>query len=46
LDNEGDISPVEVMEAAIAGPEYQKLVVLDWLISLSNYSLIMCKQKL
>jgi hypothetical protein len=30
LDNEGDISPVEAMEAAIAGPEYQKLVVLDW----------------
>ncbi|MCI18253.1 plant/T31B5-30 protein, partial [Trifolium medium] len=29
LDNEGDISPVEAMEAAIAGPEYQKLVVLD-----------------
>jgi hypothetical protein len=29
LDNEGDISPVEVMEAAISGPEYQKLVVLD-----------------
>ncbi|XP_058772556.1 uncharacterized protein LOC131646565 [Vicia villosa] len=29
LDNEGDISPVEAMEAAIAGPEYQKLVVVD-----------------
>ncbi|XP_058777423.1 uncharacterized protein LOC131651750 [Vicia villosa] len=29
LDNEGDVSPVEAMEAAIAGPEYQKLVVLD-----------------
>ncbi|CAI8588092.1 unnamed protein product [Vicia faba] len=29
LDNEGDISPVEAMEAAIAGPVYQKLVVLD-----------------
>ncbi|XP_058772552.1 uncharacterized protein LOC131646559 [Vicia villosa] len=29
LDNEGDISPLEAMEAAIAGPEYQKLVVLD-----------------
>ncbi|WJX62800.1 hypothetical protein P8452_47758 [Trifolium repens] len=29
LDNEGEISPVEAMEAAIAGPEYQKLVVLD-----------------
>jgi hypothetical protein len=29
LDNEGDISPVKAMEAAIAGPEYQKLVVLD-----------------
>ncbi|KAK2429355.1 hypothetical protein QL285_027804 [Trifolium repens] len=29
LDNEGDISPVNAMEAAIAGPEYQKLVVLD-----------------
>ncbi|KAK2375484.1 hypothetical protein QL285_076373 [Trifolium repens] len=29
LDNEGDISPVVAMEAAIAGPEYQKLVVLD-----------------
>ncbi|KAK2429591.1 hypothetical protein QL285_028016 [Trifolium repens] len=29
LDNEGDISPVEAMEAAIAGPEYEKLVVLD-----------------
>ncbi|CAL5188567.1 unnamed protein product [Lathyrus oleraceus] len=29
LNNEGDISPVEAMEAAIAGPEYQKLVVLD-----------------
>ena len=29
LDNEGDVSPVKAMEAAIAGPEYQKLVVLD-----------------
>lgn len=29
FDNDGDISPVEAMEAAIAGPEYQKLVVLD-----------------
>ncbi|KAK2408305.1 hypothetical protein QL285_043826 [Trifolium repens] len=29
LDNEGDISPVSAMEAAIAGPEYQKLVLLD-----------------
>ncbi|KAK2408303.1 hypothetical protein QL285_043824 [Trifolium repens] len=29
LVNEGDISPVEAMEAAIAGHEYQKLVVLD-----------------
>ncbi|KAK2427140.1 hypothetical protein QL285_025739 [Trifolium repens] len=29
LDNEGDISPLKAMEAAIAGPEYQKLVVLD-----------------
>ncbi|KAL5100057.1 hypothetical protein RYX36_004384 [Vicia faba] len=29
LDNEGDISPVEAMEVAIAGPEYQELVVLD-----------------
>jgi hypothetical protein len=29
LDNDGDISPVDVMEAAISGPEYQKLVVLD-----------------
>ncbi|XP_024640575.1 uncharacterized protein [Medicago truncatula] len=29
LDNEGEISPEEAMEAAIAGPEYQKLVVLD-----------------
>ncbi|KAK2375491.1 hypothetical protein QL285_076380 [Trifolium repens] len=29
LDNEGDISPVKAMEAAISGPEYQKLVVLD-----------------
>jgi len=29
LDNDGDINPVEAMEAAIAGPEYQKLAVLD-----------------
>ncbi|WJX57438.1 hypothetical protein P8452_43002 [Trifolium repens] len=29
LDNEGDISPVNAMEAAISGPEYQKLFVLD-----------------
>ncbi|WJX93762.1 hypothetical protein P8452_75252 [Trifolium repens] len=29
LDNDGDISPVDAMEAAISGPEYQKLVVLD-----------------
>ncbi|XP_057448092.1 uncharacterized protein LOC130739727 [Lotus japonicus] len=29
LDNEGDISPEAAMEAAISGPEYQKLVVLD-----------------
>ncbi|KAK7275711.1 hypothetical protein RIF29_16833 [Crotalaria pallida] len=29
LDNEGDISPEDAMEAAISGPEYQKLVVLD-----------------
>jgi hypothetical protein len=29
LDNEGDLSPEEAMEAAIAGPEYQKLAVLD-----------------
>ncbi|KAJ1401239.1 von Willebrand factor A-like domain superfamily [Sesbania bispinosa] len=29
LDNDGDISPEEAMEAAISGPEYQKLVVLD-----------------
>ncbi|KEH26114.1 plant/T31B5-30 protein [Medicago truncatula] len=29
LDNEGDLSPEEAMEATIAGPEYQKLVVLD-----------------
>ncbi|WJX88013.1 hypothetical protein P8452_70142 [Trifolium repens] len=29
LDNDGDINPVDAMEAAISGPEYQKLVVLD-----------------
>ncbi|KAL5100054.1 hypothetical protein RYX36_004381 [Vicia faba] len=29
LDNEGDVSPLEAMETAIAGPEYQTLVVLD-----------------
>ncbi|OIW16581.1 hypothetical protein TanjilG_02787 [Lupinus angustifolius] len=29
LDNEGDLSPDDAMEAAISGPEYQKLVVTD-----------------
>ncbi|KAH1115737.1 hypothetical protein J1N35_009115 [Gossypium stocksii] len=29
LDEDGDINPVAVMEAAISGEEYQKLVVLD-----------------
>ncbi|XP_047176118.1 uncharacterized protein LOC124843419 [Vigna umbellata] len=29
LDKEGEISPLEGMEAAISGSEYQKLVVLD-----------------
>lgn len=29
LDNDGDISPEDAMEAAIADPEYQKLVVVD-----------------
>ncbi|TKY69562.1 L728 protein [Spatholobus suberectus] len=29
LDNDGELSPEEAMEAAISGPEYQKLVVLD-----------------
>nr|KYP65722.1 Uncharacterized protein L728 family [Cajanus cajan] len=29
LDNDGDLSPLEAMEAAISGPEYQKLRVLD-----------------
>ncbi|KAL9410356.1 hypothetical protein AB3S75_044172 [Citrus x aurantiifolia] len=29
LDNEGVINPEQVMEAAISGQEYQKLVVLD-----------------
>jgi len=29
LDNEGELSPLEAMEAAISGSEYQKLVVLD-----------------
>lgn len=29
LDNSGIINPVDVMELAISGPEYQKLVVLD-----------------
>ncbi|KAK7309892.1 hypothetical protein RJT34_06988 [Clitoria ternatea] len=29
LDNEGDLNPLEAMEAAISGLEYQKLVVLD-----------------
>ncbi|XVF81477.1 hypothetical protein PTKIN_Ptkin15bG0158400 [Pterospermum kingtungense] len=29
LDKDGDINPVAVMEAAISGEEYQKLVVLD-----------------
>src|ERR1044072_1546835 len=29
LDNDGDISPEDAMEAAICGPEYQKLAVLD-----------------
>ncbi|XP_061355673.1 uncharacterized protein LOC133300178 [Gastrolobium bilobum] len=29
LDNDGDLSPEDAMEAAISGPEYQKLVVLD-----------------
>lgn len=29
LDKEGELSPEEAMEAAISGPEYQKLVVLD-----------------
>ncbi|XP_057748233.1 uncharacterized protein LOC130967405 [Arachis stenosperma] len=29
MDNDGEISPEASMETAIAGPEYQKLVVLD-----------------
>lgn len=29
LGNDGEISPVEAMEAAIDGPEYQNLIVLD-----------------
>ncbi|XP_027362773.1 uncharacterized protein LOC113870377 [Abrus precatorius] len=29
LDSDGELSPVDAMEAAISGPEYQKLVVLD-----------------
>ncbi|PRQ16506.1 hypothetical protein RchiOBHm_Chr7g0184991 [Rosa chinensis] len=29
LDNDGEIRPDTTMEAAISGPEYQKLVVLD-----------------
>ncbi|KAE9615249.1 hypothetical protein Lal_00048348 [Lupinus albus] len=29
LDNEGDLYPEDAMEAAISGPEYQKLVVMD-----------------
>lgn len=29
LDEDGDINPEAVMEAAISGEEYQKLVVLD-----------------
>ncbi|XLR57060.1 hypothetical protein HN51_011363 [Arachis hypogaea] len=29
MDNDGEISPEAAMETAIAGPEYQKLVVLD-----------------
>ncbi|WVZ09552.1 hypothetical protein V8G54_014082 [Vigna mungo] len=29
LDKEGEVSPLEGMEAAISGSEYQKLVVLD-----------------
>ncbi|OMO77286.1 hypothetical protein COLO4_25233 [Corchorus olitorius] len=29
LDQDGDINPEAVMEAAISGEEYQKLVVLD-----------------
>ncbi|MED6224803.1 hypothetical protein PIB30_087680 [Stylosanthes scabra] len=29
MDSDGDISPEASMEAAISGPEYQKLVVLD-----------------
>ena len=29
LDGDGEISPEAVMEEAIAGEEYQKLVVLD-----------------
>ncbi|KAL5552560.1 hypothetical protein UlMin_039961 [Ulmus minor] len=29
LDNEGDISPEDIMEAAISGVEYSKLLVLD-----------------
>uniref|UniRef100_A0A8D8SF10 Uncharacterized protein L728 n=1 Tax=Cacopsylla melanoneura TaxID=428564 RepID=A0A8D8SF10_9HEMI len=29
LDNEGELSPEEAMQSAIAGPEYQKLTVVD-----------------
>ena len=29
LDNEGDINPEDIMEAAISGVEYSKLLVLD-----------------
>ncbi|KAF7839061.1 plant/T31B5-30 protein [Senna tora] len=29
LDNDGSINPMDVMEAAISGQEYQKLVVKD-----------------
>ncbi|KAJ4711480.1 Uncharacterized conserved protein UCP015417, vWA [Melia azedarach] len=29
LDNDGELNPIQVMEAAISGEEYQKLVVVD-----------------
>lgn len=29
LDNDGDLNPEDAMKAAISGPEYEKLVVLD-----------------
>ncbi|KAL6130387.1 hypothetical protein ACLB2K_068767 [Fragaria x ananassa] len=29
MDNDGEVQPDKFMDLAIAGPEYQKLVVLD-----------------